>query len=125
MSKKNELISIEDNEQLTKKEVNIKKVTQQAEAIGDLLDNLGIKEATFVNGNYYKHEPMENKRKIVTKDIIVEEKENTFNITIPKANADESGIIAELSENNTQKAIASFIGRTQSWVSMKKNSDEE
>ncbi|MCD2347400.1 hypothetical protein [Clostridium guangxiense] len=121
MGKENEVVKVSDLKELASKDINIKELTRQASAVAELLNRLNIKEATFRNGNYYKEDSEQRKRMIVTEGIIVEERENTYSITIAKDNIDENGVIEELEKNNTQKSIAAFLNHTQPWVSEKKN----
>lgn len=121
MNNKNQIITFKETNQLQYKDVSIDSITEYVKNMGDGLDRLGIITATFINGDHYKNDIVAGIKTFASKGLIVEEKHNTYNITILKEGYNEKGVINELEETKTQNIIGSFTNNSQSKVSNIKN----
>ncbi|OZY84382.1 hypothetical protein CBP51_14345 [Cellvibrio mixtus] len=99
--------------------IDINKAVAEAQAVGQLFEKMGIKEATLHNGNYFNHNLESNTKTVVTEGCIVQEQENTVTIILKKTNAAPLSAISEI-DNQTQKALGSFAGKSQPWISQNK-----
>lgn len=113
----NEISTIESASSLTG--IDINKAVAEAQAVGKLFERMGIKEATLHNGNYFNHNLENNTKTVVTEGCIVQEQENTVTVILKKTDAAPLAAISEI-DSQTQKALGSFAGKSQPWVSQNK-----
>ena len=113
----NEISTIESASRLTG--IDINKAVAEAQAVGKLFERMGIKEATLHNGNYFNNNLENNTKTVVTEGCIVQEQENTVTVILKKTDAAPLAAISEI-DSQTQKALGSFAGKSQPWVSQNK-----
>jgi hypothetical protein len=99
--------------------IDINKAVMEAQAVGRLFEKMGIKEATLHNGNYFNHNLENNIKTVVTEGCIIQEQENTVTVILKKTNAIPIAAVSEI-DGQTQKALGSFAGKSQPWVSQNK-----
>ena len=102
--------------------VDINKAVEEAKAVNQLFEKMGVKEATLHNGNYFNHNLEDNKKTVVTKGCIVEETENTVTVILKKEESTSLNAVEEL-DSKTQKALGAFVGKSQPWVSQNKSEE--
>lgn len=100
-------------------DIDLNKAVEEARSVGLLFEKMGIKEATLHNGNYFNHNLDTNTKIVVTEGCIVEEQENTITVTLKKVSADPLAALSEI-PGKTQKALGSFVGKSQPWISQNK-----
>lgn len=113
----NEISTIEVAANLTG--IDINKAVAEAQEVGRLFERMGIKEATLINGNYFNHNLENNTKTVVTEGCIVQEQENTVTVILKKTDAPPLAAVAEI-DGQTQKALGSFAGKSQPWISQNK-----
>lgn len=113
----NEISAIESATSLTG--IDINKAVAEAQKVGQLFEKMGIKEATLHNGNYFTHNLESNTKTVVTEGCIVQEKENTVTVILKKIDAAPLAAVPEI-DDQTQKALGSFVGKSQPWISQNK-----
>lgn len=99
--------------------VDINKAVEEAQAVGKLFEKMGVKEATLHNGNYFNHNVDDNTKTVVTEGCIVQEQEHTVTVVLKKAAVANLDAVSEI-DNQTQKALGSFVGKSQPWISQNK-----
>ncbi|MBW7900455.1 MAG: hypothetical protein H3C26_03200 [Rhodocyclaceae bacterium] len=113
----NEISTLESATSLTG--IDINKAVAEAQAVGKLFERMGIKEATLHNGNYFNHNLESNTKTVVTEGCIVQEQENTVTVILKKTDAAPLAAVSEI-DSQTQKALGSFVGKSQPWISQNK-----
>jgi hypothetical protein len=108
-----DMVSLDEISPLS--EIDIKKAVEDAQVVSKLFQEMGIKEATLVNGNYYHHNQDTDTKKVVSKGCIIEENQNTVIVTLQKTSASSLDAVEELSDK-TQKVLAAFAGKSQPWI---------
>lgn len=99
--------------------IDINTAVAEAQQVGRLLEKMGIKEATFSNGSYFNHNLDTNAKTVVMEGCIVQEQENTVTVILKKTDATLPAAVAEIN-GQTQKALGSFAGKSQPWISQNK-----
>lgn len=97
----------------------IEKKTNSGIEIMNVLQGLGIKEATFTNGAYYRHKGHE--RVLSSQGIMIAETETDVSIRFPKEDISPDELINAKEFKPTQKMIGAYVGKSQSTVSNKRN----
>lgn len=113
----NEVSTIESATSLSG--IDLNKAVEEAQKVGQLFERMGIKEATLHNGNYYNHNIDNNIKTVVTEGCIVQEQENTVTVILKKTDSDPLAAVSEI-DGQTQKALGSFAGKSQPWISQNK-----
>ncbi|EIS3746121.1 hypothetical protein [Aeromonas hydrophila] len=113
----NEISTLESATSLTG--IDINKAVEEAQKVGQLFEKMGIKEATLHNGNYFNHNLESNTKTVVTEGCIVQEQENTVTVILKKTDAVPLAAVSEI-DDQTQKALGSFVGKSQPWISQNK-----
>ncbi|WP_338507787.1 hypothetical protein [Pseudomonas poae] len=99
--------------------IDLNKAVAEAQSVGKLFERMGIKEATLHNGNYFSHNLESNTKTVVTEGCIVQEQENTVTVILKKTDAKSLAAVSEI-DGQTQKALGSFVGKSQPWISQNK-----
>lgn len=97
---------------------NLNTTIEQGNKIMNVLQEMGIVEARFDNGTYFKAD--KNNRSIVNKDIMLVETETDFMVRIPKMGHSYKEIINTNIPQPTQKMLGAYSGTSQSTVSKNK-----
>lgn len=91
----------------------------QAQQMSDLLCKMNIKEATFTDGTYFRHNQKTDVVTISTEGVIYEQREHTTSLTFVNEGSSLNDALDELKADNfTQKVQGAFAGQSQSWVSV-------
>ena len=102
--------------------VNIPAIEKQIDSgtkVMDVLGKLGIKEATFVTGAYFKED--KEKRVLSAEGVMIAETKTDTIIRFPKPDATPKDIAKAKEFKPTQKMTAAYTGKSQSTISKMKN----
>jgi len=97
----------------------IQKQIKTGTEIMDVLGRLGIKEATFVSGAYFKED--REKRVLSAEGVMIAETKTDTIIQFPKPDATPKDIAKAKEFKPTQKMKAAYTGKSQSTMSRMKN----
>lgn len=101
---------------------NIPAIEEQIESgtrVMDVLEKLGIKEATFITGAYFKQD--KEKRVLSAEGVMIAETKTDTIIRFPKPDATPKDIAKAKEFKPTQKMTAAYTGKSQSTISKMKN----
>ena len=100
------------------KEAEALAVVENGRSIMDALETLGIKEATFKSGAYFRAGKKD--RTIVRKGLMVAETGTEFQLRFPKEGVTSDELVVAEEFKPTQKMIAAYGGQSQAGVSKKR-----
>ena len=115
MNDKKDLVPFSD---LESKKLDINQTIKQGEQVISLLKQMGIKEATFDCGTYFKNE--DESTLIVSDSVAMRKNKHTTSITYINEESTKEEALEEIKNSGeTQKALGAFTGQTQQNVSKK------
>ena len=98
-------------------------VIEDGHSVMDALEAIGIKEATFKNGAYFRAGKKD--RTIVRKGLMVVETDTEIQLRFPKKGITSDELVIAEEFKPTQKMIAAYGGKSQSTVSQKRKKAKE
>ena len=107
----------------TIREAEALSVVEEGRSIMDTLEALGIKEATFKDGSYFRTGKKD--RAIVRKGLMVAETGTEFQLRFPKEGVTSDKLVVAEEFKPTQKMVAAFAGQSQTSVSKKRKAEKE
>lgn len=120
-----------DNEVVPFSEIESSKVdlnlaVKQGQQMTDTLKKMGIKEATFDSGAYYKHDQDSNTTTIAADGILMQQNEHTTAVVFRNEGSTKEQALQELSTGSaTQKTLGAFSGVSQQRASQLLLDNEE
>ncbi|MBG9692554.1 hypothetical protein ABD91_17325 [Lysinibacillus sphaericus] len=113
------------NNQISRPNIDIKSRLDETVSDGikmmDRFQREGIVEAKLKNGTYFRAD--EERRDIVARNIMLSETKADLTIRILKDGILIEDVLNLDQPKNTQKMLGSFVGKSQSTISKKKNSN--
>jgi hypothetical protein len=108
-------------------EIDLNLAVQQGQQMTDTLKKMGIKEATFDSGAYYKHDHESNTTTISADGILMQQNQHTTTVVFRNEGSSKEQALQELSTGSaTQKTLGAFSGVSQQRASqLLLNNDEE
>ena len=111
----NEVVPFSDIES---NDIDLNLVVEQGQKMTETLKKMGIKEATFESGVYYKNDSESKTTTIATDGILIQEKEHTTTVVFRNEGSTKDEALNELnSGDSTQKVSGAFSGKSQQSVS--------
>lgn len=107
----------------TIKEAEALAVVKEGRSIMDALEAIGIKEATFKNGAYFRAGKKD--RAIARKGLMVAETDTELQLRFPKEGVTSDELVVAEEFKPTQKMIAAFGGKSQAGVSQKRKESKK
>lgn len=98
-------------------EINPNQALEQGEAIFRAMDALGIKEATFDRGMYYRNDNEDNVKTLASDGVMLIKKQHTTQLIFRNKGSTPEQTVAEIEDLTTQKAAGGFTGKYQQWIS--------
>ena len=98
--------------------IDINQVLKQGQQMMNLLNQMGLKEATFHDGTYFKNNLETETKVLSTNGILLEKGNHTTTITLRNENSSEEDALNEIKERGkTQKMLGAFSDKSQQEVS--------
>lgn len=99
-------------------EVDLNLAVKQGQQMTDTLKKMGIKEATFDSGAYYKHDQESNTTTIAADGVLMQQNEHTTTVVFRNEGSTKEQALKELSAGSTtQKTLGAFSGISQQQAS--------
>lgn len=116
-NEKKELVQFSE---LESKKLDINQTIEEGKQIISLLKKMGIKEATFDTGTYFKNDKETGSSLIVSDSIAMIKNKHTTSITYINEGSTKEEALEEIKNSAvTQKALGAFTGQSQQNVSKK------
>ena len=98
-------------------------VVKQARKMTSILSQMGIEEATFKSGAYFRDDS--NTQTLVAEGILVQKSTDLTIVAFSNNGSSREEVIKAVSEKiaTTQKERGAFVGRSQPWISDKESED--
>ena len=97
---------------------NLNLAVKQGQQIVKTLKELGIKEATFDSGTYYRDDQENNITTIAADGILMQQNEHTTAVVFRNEGSTKEQALNEISSSpSTQKTLGAFAGISQQQVS--------
>ncbi|MDY4347176.1 hypothetical protein [Pectobacterium brasiliense] len=94
--------------------VDLNQAVKQGQQMTETLKKMGIKEATFDSGAYYKHDQDTNTTTLAADGILMKQNEHTTTVIFRNEGSTEQQALEELSSSSmTQKTLGAFSGVSQ------------
>lgn len=99
-------------------EFDLNLTVKQGQQISKTLRELGIKEATFDSGTYYRKDQENNITTIAADGVLMQQNEHTTTVVFRNEGSTKEQALNELSSSpSTQKTLGAFTGLTQQQTS--------
>ena len=99
-------------------EFDLNLTVKQGQQISKTLRELGIKEATFDSGTYYRNDQENNITTIAADGVLMQQNEHTTTVVFRNEGSTKEQALNELSSSpSTQKTLGAFTGLTQQQTS--------
>ena len=107
-------------------EVDLDLAVKQGQQMTEILKKMGIKEATFDSGAYYKHDQDSNTTTIAADGILMQQNEHTTTVVFRNEGSTKEQALQELSAGSaTQKTLGAFSDVSQQRASQLLLGNEE